>query len=77
MNKEQALLAIRDGKLVTHIYFSDGEWVTKTDDRISCYIFEDDVVVSEHDFWADRQASDWDSGWSLANKYLNTTLKEI
>jgi hypothetical protein len=62
MNKAEAIQAMREGKKVTHRYFSPDEWMTMEGGQI---VLEDGVRCSQSFFWADRTATFWDDGYSL------------
>jgi hypothetical protein len=64
MNKAEAIQAMKDGKKVTHRFFSKDEWMTMVGNRI---ILEDGVECWAHEFWADRKGHDWDNDYSLYN----------
>lgn len=52
---------MEQGVKMTHAYFSSNEWVTYSNGRI---LFEDNVRMSIHEFWADRRGPGFDNGWS-------------
>ena len=62
MSKEQMLEAMRNGKKVTHDYFTSDEYIYLKDGKI---VSEDGVT---HDFfWLDRKGSNWETGWRIFN----------
>ncbi len=63
LSKSEAIQAMREGKKVTHRYFSNDEWVTLT--ATGLYLFEDGVVCPSLLFWQDRQGEYWETDWSL------------
>jgi hypothetical protein len=62
MNKAEAIQAMREGKKVTHRYFSQDEWMTMEGGQI---LLEDGVRCSQNQFWADRTSPEWEDGYSL------------
>lgn len=64
MTKEEAIQAMREGKKVTHQFFSPDEWMTMREGQI---VLEDGVVCSPGDFWIYRRGSEWDDGYELIN----------
>lgn len=73
MNKAEAIEAIEAGKKITHRFFTDTEYVMKG--KNGCYVFEDGYEFLPSVFWADRNSSGWDNGWSvfLERKYGGPT----
>ena len=65
MTKIEAIAAMREGKKVTHTYFTADEWITLTPNGL--YQFEDGCIVPTLTFWADRKGLDWESGWGIFN----------
>lgn len=63
MNKNEAILAMREGKKVRHRYFSPGEWITMTSD--GNFLLEDGVRCSWNEFWKWRTQKEWDTDWEL------------
>jgi len=62
MTKEEAIEAMKSGKNITHIYFTDNEYMTMTGNKI---IFEDDASCWAHEFWATRNGIGWNDGYSI------------
>lgn len=62
MTKQEAIQLMKEGKKVTHIYFSDNEWVTMLPD--GRYTFEDNCICSAVGFWHDRQSTQFQTDWS-------------
>lgn len=62
MNKKEAFQAMREGKKVRHVYFSDDEWMTIQNSKI---VFEDGVQCTQKQFFMDRTGSDWEEGYSI------------
>ena len=65
MTREEARHAMREGKKVTHTYFSSEEWVTMDNGLI---LFEDGVRCSSYEFWRWREDSIFDDGWEFFKK---------
>jgi len=64
MTKQEAVNAMREGKKVTHRFFSPEEWMTllPNSNRI---LLEDGVQVHLFEFFEIRDSSLWDEGYSL------------
>ena len=62
-SKSQAIQLMREGKKVTHQYFTNNEWMQLT--TTGMYQFEDGVVCPSLLFWQDRKGQYWETGWSL------------
>lgn len=62
MKKAQAIHALHEGKKLTHMYFTEDEWVT---DSGGGYEFEDGCKCTFNEFWQDRSDSGWDNDWSI------------
>ena len=65
MNKQEAILAMQEGKKVTHRYFGANEWITMKDGMI---VLEDGVICPPEVFWQWRTDTCWDSGYELFNE---------
>lgn len=65
MNKQEAILAMQEGKKVTHRYFSTNEWVTMKDGMI---VIEDGVYCPPEVFWQWRTDPVWNDGYELFNE---------
>ena len=65
MNKEKAIDALHDGKIVKHSGFAPEEWV-KQDGHL--YVFEDGCQCTHREFWQHRTQDWWDEGWSVIDK---------
>lgn len=63
LTKKEAMEAINNGKRITHRSFTSDEWVERHNG--SQYVFEDEVKQFRHEFWAMRNSSAWDGGWSI------------
>lgn len=64
MNRNQAILALRDGHKLTHEYFTQEEYIYFKDGEIYS---EDDVCHGWSEFWSLRTADCWDKGWTIIN----------
>ena len=65
MNKQEAILAMKEGKKVTYKYFSPNEWMAMKDGMI---VLEDGVICPPEEFWKLRADSRWDDGYELFNE---------
>lgn len=68
MTKEEAILAMKAGKKVTHRYFLDDEFLGINKEGL--YYFEDGVICSENEFWKHRTAEWFNDGWGLFTEPL-------
>jgi hypothetical protein len=62
MTKQEAITAMREGKKVTHRYFTSDEWITLNGYMI---VTEEGYSIPEHAFWKDRQSPSFEDGWSI------------
>ena len=62
MTKTQAIQAMREGRKVTHYYFSPEEWVKE---NCHLYQFEDGCLSSPEEFWRHRQGPEWGENWEI------------
>ena len=67
MTKAQAIQALKEGKKLTHRYFSATEFVFQPDPEKNIYQFEDGVQLSSTMFWLDRAIEQWDTDWEIIN----------
>ena len=65
MNKQEAILAMQEGKKVTHLYFSPNEWMTMKEGMI---VLEDGVIYPPKEFWQWRTDRGWNDGYELFNE---------
>lgn len=65
MTKQEAIQEMKNGKKVTHRYFSADEFMVMT--KEGDYKFEDGVVCDPSMFWFDRNTSDWQEDWEIVN----------
>lgn len=61
MTKEEAKQALREGKKLTHRYFSDNEYIYAKGN----IIFSEDGVNHGFDFWNLRPDEWWNDGWEI------------
>jgi hypothetical protein len=64
MTRTEAIKAMREGKKVTHKYFSPEEWATQENGKI---LLEDGVRCSPYEFWKWRQDAEFDVDWEIFN----------
>ena len=62
MTRAEAIKAMREGKKVTHKYFTPEEWATQKDGMV---LLEDGVECSPIEFWAYRRSPMFDNDWEL------------
>lgn len=62
LTKEQAKQAIREGKKVSHRFFSSNEFIQRGEDAI---IRLEDGVRLTAEFWAYRTGPNWETGWYI------------
>jgi len=62
MTRPEAIKAMREGKKVTHKYFTREEWATQDHGLI---LLEDGVVCSPAEFWRDRANELFATDWSI------------
>lgn len=62
MNKDEAIKAMKSGKIVRHRSFTDIEWVKWNGLK---YEFEDGVKVWPEHFWEHRTHKAWETDWSI------------
>lgn len=67
LTKAEAFEAMKQGKKVTHKYFTDNEWM-KSDVTGMIYEFEDGVVCCRHEFWAWKDEKHFQTGWRIFNE---------
>lgn len=64
MTKDEAIIAMREGKVVRHRHFTDEEYMFELN---GLYHFEDKVKCAPKEFWGYRTDISWDTDWELAN----------
>lgn len=62
MDRATAIKAMREGKKVTHKYFTPEEWATQEHGEI---VLEDGVRCQPSEFWRYRQTQLFNDGWSI------------
>lgn len=62
LTKQQAIEAMREGKKITHRYFSPEEYITIKDNKI---VTEEGYRCSQMEFWAYRTSKEFETGWYL------------
>jgi hypothetical protein len=67
MSKAEAIEAMKDGKKVTHRYFSPEEWMTMKKSYLEGWMIhlEDSVICSPAEFWRWRTDPTFDTDWSI------------
>ena len=64
MTREEAIKAMEDGGYkVTHVLFTDEEYISSLDDNN--YLDENGYILSKDEFWENRKATFWNEGWSI------------
>ena len=63
MDKEKALKVLEKGGKITHVHFTDNEFIRKHPKSTAHYLDEDDNVLSIKDFWRFRQSGKWLNNW--------------
>lgn len=64
------LLELKKGKKITHEYFISDEWMKL--DNEGDFLFEDDVVIDQTEFWEHRRGKYWETGWSVYSEKTTT-----
>ena len=62
MTRTEAIAEMKKGNKVTHIFFSDNEWMTMEDEKI---VTEEGYRHRPYEFWSYRQLESWEDGYSL------------
>jgi len=65
LTKDQAILAMLDGKKVRHRYFEEDEFIFLADKIKNIYEFENGLQASATMFWFDRRIEEWLTGWEI------------
>ena len=66
MNKQEAIQAMQEGRVVTHKHFSSDETIKEAPNSTSAdYEFEDGCLCSFNEFWQFRDDESWSDGWSV------------
>lgn len=64
LTKDQAISAMENGQKVSHIYFSEDEWMKK-DNHL--YEFEDGCRCEVSEFWIMRDETAWGNNWYVVH----------
>jgi hypothetical protein len=64
MSKEQAIEAMKEGKKLTHPYFTREEWVTMNPSGTQITM-DDGVKILAYKFWQDRTVPGWNENWTI------------
>lgn len=64
MTKEEAIQAMKEGKKVTHRYFSENEWILYDYDTLKI-LTEEGYRHNPIEFWSFRQGPEWEQDWEL------------
>ena len=62
MNIHEAQAALKQGKKLTHRYFTDDEWILQQGIYIIC---EDGAQIEAEGFWKYRVSADWFNDWRV------------
>jgi len=62
MIKKEAIKALKEGKTLTHRYFTDEESMKQTG---HLFEFEDGILCEPKEFWAFRDDECWETDWSI------------
>jgi len=62
MTADEAVYEMKQGRELTHRYFSPEEWVTMKDGRV---YMEDGASIDFRTFWADRPGESWLIDWEI------------
>ena len=62
LSKDEAIALMKQGKKVTHRYFSNDEWITMLGNIIRMEMGQE---CWSSEFWRDRQGEAWETDWSL------------
>lgn len=62
MSKDEAIQAMREGKKITHRWFTDNEWMTMEGRKI---VLEDGVRCDPYEFWNARFQDGWKDGYEI------------
>lgn len=65
MTRTDALKALREGKPITHQYFSKDEYVEIVDGQLKD---EKRHILPYYEFFNIRQGGSWEKDWSIFNK---------
>jgi hypothetical protein len=65
MNKEEALTAMREGRKVSHEYFSYEEWLTIINGKL---VTHEGEACSIEDFFKTRTGEIWETGYMIVDR---------
>lgn len=63
MNRRQAIDALKEGKKITHTFFSS--WVWFKSGTNNTIINDENTCRDSRDWWSYRMGSHFDNGWSV------------
>ena len=66
MTRYEAKQAINEGQKVTHTYFTDEEFIGRSQEN-GQLIDENGIALNESDFWSLRAGASFDNGWSIVD----------
>jgi hypothetical protein len=66
MTRYEAAQALKEGKKLTHKYFTPDEWVKG--DGVGYYRTEENVRCTAAEFWKWRQSPIFDNDWEIYKK---------
>jgi hypothetical protein len=66
MTRNEAKQALKEGKKLTHKYFTSDEWIIGLND--GNYMLEDGVKCTPAEFWKWRTDSAFDNDWEIYNE---------
>lgn len=62
MTKQEAIGHMKEGRKVTHRFFTNDEWMKMEGNKI---VLEDGVTCDPEEFWRWRMHEAWNDGYSL------------
>lgn len=62
MTRQEAIAAMREGKKVRHLYFSEEEWITMENGEI---VTEEGYSANADEFWYYRRHENFNDNWSI------------
>lgn len=62
LTRSEAIIKMKEGEKITHIYFPKGDWVTMRNENI---VTSDGFTISTDEFWSYRQLEGWCAGYSI------------
>ncbi len=73
MNKLEAIIALKEGKRISHRFFDTNEWIEMGGSGIIC---EDGTSISFEVFWDDRNHPFFDRNWFVVEKENHESLSD-